>query len=393
MVYFFAMETTSRRFASISLFLGLLGFRFATKNHLKSALQFGGADLAGDFDFAELLATGAEIFARFGLDIGLRCFDAALELDDFAFEEMNALDGLADFVDQALLFERIEVELAKAAGHLDTGAAQGVARTQIRTLFRARDFFEFLRLLHRHQVELSDFVDLLEGLFCFCFDLFFGELFVVELDDFLDGARAGAEIFADLEQLFQDQRSARDGFQDEELAALDTLGDGNFTFARQQRNRAHFAQIHANGIVGFFESARTEVEIAVFGSDFFLYYDFCTIGSIGGGKRGLRSRKILVHIDAVTLEGGKQIVDFFRRVHLGRQGIVHLFVKQVAALRAHGDEVPHLLVFNHQRQRFLPVLAHCQPRPGQPQGDTMAERGTPGRPLGTKKMVEFHLWR
>jgi hypothetical protein len=55
--------------------------------------------------------------------------------------------------------------------------------------------------------------------------------------------------------------------------------------------------------------------------------------------------KVLVHIDAVALEGGKQIVDFFRGMNLGRQNVVDLIVEQVAALLAHGDELPYLIVF------------------------------------------------
>ena len=280
--------------------LGLLGFRFAAKNHLESPLQFGGPDFAGDFDFAEFLAAGEEIFARFGLDVGLRGFDAALKLDDFAFEEVNALDGLADFVDQTLFLERIEVEFAKAAGHLDAGAAQRIAGAQIRTLLRARDFVELLSLLHRYEVELGDFVDLLQRLFRFCFDLFFGELFVVELDDFFDRARPGAEIFADLQELFQNQRSACDGFQDEELPALDALGDGNFTFARQQWNCAHFADVCANRIVRLFESSGRQVQFAIIRPRFF--FCFNRFRRTGCRKRSLCGREVFIDVNPIALK-------------------------------------------------------------------------------------------
>ncbi len=210
------------------------------------------------------------------------------------------------------------------------------------------------------QVELGDFVDLLEGFFCFRFDLFFGELFVVELDDFLDGARAGAEIFADLQKFFQNQRSARDRFQDEELAALDALGDGNFAFAREQRNRAHFAQVHANGIVGFFERTGSEVEFAVFRSGGFLFYhdsDFRPVGTIGCGQSGLCARQVFVDVNAVTLEGGEQIVNFFRGMHLGRQNIVHFIVEQVTAFLAHRDELSYLIVFFFKSQTHTSSIA------------------------------------
>ena len=92
--------------ASISSFFGLLGFGFAPKNHLNGALELGGADFGGDFDLVEFLAARAQILARFGLDVGLGGFDAALELADFALEGMHALDRLVNLVDQALLFER-----------------------------------------------------------------------------------------------------------------------------------------------------------------------------------------------------------------------------------------------------------------------------------------------
>ena len=184
----------------------------------------------------------------------------------------------------------------------------------------------------------------------FCFDFFFGQLFVVELDDFLDRAGAVAQVFADLQKFLQDQRSARDGLQNQQLPALDALGDGHFAFARQQRNGAHFAQVHANRIVGLFERSGSEVEIAVFATDgFFLHFD--GVGGICRRKRSLGAGKVLVHIDAVALEGREQIVDFFRGVHLGRQDVVHLIVEQVAPLLAHGDELPYLIVFFLKSQR------------------------------------------
>jgi hypothetical protein len=38
---------------------------------------------------------------------------------------------------------------------------------------------------------------------------------------------------------------------DHRLAAgLNAFGDGDFTFAREQLDRAHFAEIHAHGVVG-----------------------------------------------------------------------------------------------------------------------------------------------
>jgi len=42
------------------------------------------------------------------------------------------------------------------------------------------------------------------------------------------------------------------------LAALDALGDLDFPFAREERDGAHLAQVHADGIVGLVERARRQ---------------------------------------------------------------------------------------------------------------------------------------
>ena len=246
-----------------------------------------------------------QVLASFGLDVGLRGFDAAFELHDFAFQEMDALDGLANFFDQALFLERIEVEIAHAIGHLDASASQGITRAQVRTLLGLRHLAELCGLLQRQKIKLGDLVNLLERVLGLCFDLFFGEFFVVELNDFLDGTRAVAQIFADLQKFLQDQRSARDRFQHEQLPALDALGDGYFAFASEQRHGAHFAQSTCARDRWFFRASRESDQVlrlptATVSNSF---SRFGGIGSIRGGKRSLRTGQVFVHINAVTLEG------------------------------------------------------------------------------------------
>ena len=45
------------------------------------------------------------------------------------------------------------------------------------------------------------------------------------------------------------------------LAALDALGQLNFAFARQQRNGAHLAQVHAHRIVGLVAEILGELQV------------------------------------------------------------------------------------------------------------------------------------
>ena len=55
----------------------------------------------------------------------------------------------------------------------------------------------------------------------------------------------------------------RNGLEYPQLPALDALGNLNFAFSGQQWNSAHFAQVHANGVIGFLECARCKVEFNV----------------------------------------------------------------------------------------------------------------------------------
>ena len=48
------------------------------------------------------------------------------------------------------------------------------------------------------------------------------------------------------------------------MSALNALCDFNFAFAGKKWNGAHFAQVHANGIICFFECTRRQVELDLF---------------------------------------------------------------------------------------------------------------------------------
>ena len=110
-----------------------------------------------------------------------------------------------------------------------------------------------------------------------------------------------------------------------------------------------------------------QVEFAASSGDrqFVLRFDFGGFGygGISGGARGLGGGQIFVNIDAVSLKGGKQVVNFFRGVHFGGQDIVYFVVEQVAALLAHGNELTYLIVFffDSQRQGVLQNNARSSP--------------------------------
>ena len=196
-------------------------------------------------------------------------------------------------------------------------------------------------------IELRDLVDVLESLLGLIGNLLFGELLVVKLDDFLDGAGTLAEIVADGDELLDDDGRTGDGLHHHQLAALDALGDGHFALAGKQGHGAHFAEVHANRIVGLFERTRGQIEVAalfgmsvVFESGFTIVLDRQFYG-----QRRFGCRLVFVNLDTVALKSGQKVIDLFRRVHLGRKRIVHFVVKQVAALFADGNEGFYRFVF------------------------------------------------
>ena len=110
-----------------------------------------------------------------------------------------------------------------------------------------------------------------------------------------------------------------------------------------ERDRAHLAQVHANGVVGLVERARREVELEF----------FCPLARpveqlvFAVGLLGIDD------LDARAAERAEQIVQFVRRRDVSGQELVDFVVEQIALFFADGDELPHLVVFFFNRQRHF----------------------------------------
>ncbi len=72
----------------------------------------------------------------------------------------------------------------------------------------------------------------------------------VEIDDVAQQHLVFVERVAPVDQRAHGQRAFADAADHHFAAGLDALGDRDLAFARQQLDRAHFAQIHAHRIVG-----------------------------------------------------------------------------------------------------------------------------------------------
>ncbi len=180
----------------------------------------------------------------------------------------------------------------------------------------------------------------------------FGQLVLVEAGHFLDGLLLGAQRLADRQHFLDDHRRARQRLHHPELAALDALGDGHLALAGQQGHGAHLAQVHAHRVVRLFQRPRGQVELhlvpaRLLGSPLF------ALGLGGEGRPGHRLLgRLFDDFDPGVVERRKHFVDFVGRMHLGRQQVIDLVVEHVAALFAHGNELPDLVVLFFNRQFF-----------------------------------------
>ena len=164
----------------------------------------------------------------------------------------------------------------------------------------------------------------------------FGELFFVEGDDFLDVADAALEVFAEADDLTDNDGRTRDGLHHAELAALDALGDFDFALAGEQGHGAHLAQVHADGVVGLFERAGREVEFDVVGVFAGLVVGVAVFG-VAGAAAALGQ-----DVDALGVDGGHQVIELVGRGDVAGEEVVDFAEGEVALLFAGVDDMVYV---------------------------------------------------
>ncbi|HTT24461.1 MAG TPA: hypothetical protein VMG82_36415 [Candidatus Sulfotelmatobacter sp.] len=106
------------------------------------------------------------------------------------------------------------------------------------------------------------------------------------------------------------------------MSALDALGDFHFAFAREQRNCSHLAQVHADGVVGFFQCAGRQVKLDVLAL-FQIFKPFL----VEPMRRQLGSFQ---DVDALRTNCSQQIVKVFGTVHVMRYEVVDLVIREIS---------------------------------------------------------------
>ncbi len=317
------------------LSLGLLGVHVALDHLALRALEFGDENARLSFDFFEI---GLAVFLLAAVFLFELVAAAGLVLlfegADLALEGAHGVDGLVDLVEQALALESRVFEFADDARdeHLfagrepavvavfaDLGLGGGCGACEL--LFELRDSF----------LVLEQRVDAGHGCLDARLNHLFGEFFVVEDDDLFDVAHAALEIFAERHDLANHDGRARDGLHHAHLAALDALGDFDLALARQQRHRAHLAQVHAHRVVGLFQGARRQVEL-----------DILALFQLEVLVAELRA---IEEVDALGADGGDQVVQIVGRgCHLVRQHFVDVAVGEITLFLADLDQCVNIVI-------------------------------------------------
>ena len=114
--------------------------------------------------------------------------------------------------------------------------------------------------------------------------------------------------------LLDDQRRARERFQNRALAALDTARNLDLSLAREQWDRAHFAQVHAHRIVDFLAHAGGEVEIENLVALFELLFEILSL---------------FEDFDAGDVQAGQYVVQFRSAGKIRGQNFTDFIVQNV----------------------------------------------------------------
>ena len=163
------------------------------------------------------------------------------------------------------------------------------------------------------------------------FDLLFGQVFLVNLDNLFDRTVSRAQLFSNGNQRLQNYGRAGNGLQYSKASTFQPLGNTHFLFARQQRYEAHLAQIHAHRITGLFRRRRGLVEFRIFaGCGVMLRPDIRRLGNVRRGMCQLCVGSILVESNAFALERGEGAVNLFGGMFFRGERVVHLIVEQIA---------------------------------------------------------------
>ena len=158
-----------------------------------------------------------------------------------------------------------------------------------------------------------------------------GALRRLEVDDVAQQHAAGFQRVVPGDDGAEGERALAQAVDHHVAAGFDAFGDSDLAFARQQFHRAHFAQVHADGIVGAAEALLVHIA----GGLTLLAFLLLLLG-LGCGLAFL-VLLVLDDLDAHFVEVGHHVLDLFGGL-VGREDGVQLIEGDVATFLALRDE-------------------------------------------------------
>ena len=191
--------------------------------------------------------------------------------------------------------------------------------------------------------------------------LFLGELFLVDVDNLLDGDVVTAQLLAQLTESLDGEVRAEDGGRDLVLAFFDALGERDLALAREERDAPHLAQVEAYRVLGAPDRARREVDrlgrpvvVVLLGLLLRL-----PLTNLGGQPAGLRR---VDDLDVHRPEHHHDVVELVERDEVRGEGVIHFVVGEEAFLLPHRDQPVELLqlwFFAHSSELLGDVDVPC----------------------------------
>ena len=172
--------------------------------------------------------------------------------------------------------------------------------------------------------------------------LLLGVVLVGDVGDVPDrDARLAEPVLQRLELALGEVRRHH-GPRDPFLALLDPLGERDLALAREERDAAHLAEVHPDRVLGAADGARREIDrVAGLGLDGLLPLVEGVFDLVQGAGR-------LGAVDDVDVHGSEHqhdVVELVRGDQVSGQGVVELFVGDVALLLARRDQLVQLFQF------------------------------------------------
>src|ERR1700677_756744 len=285
------------------LALGLLRVHIALDHLALGALEFGDGNAGLLLQFFQVGLAVLLLAAIFLAQLfALRLVVLLLKRLDLPLEHAHGVDCLVDLVQQPLAFRVGVFQLADNARDFYPLAVHHPSRLAMFPGLRLDvDRLQLFEEQGCFFLVLKQSVDATDRYTDARLQYLFGDFFLVEDHHFLDVAHAPLEVLAEGDDLANDDGRTGNGLEYPQLPALDALGNFNFAFPGQQWNSAHFAQVHANGVISFLECARCQVE-----------FNVLALLTLALELIRAKLRTAFEHINALGPDGGQQIVEIVR---------------------------------------------------------------------------------